>query len=245
MCIIPTPESVAGAAQAAQHLDQLDALFERLLLRCPRVLATGTAADQFALLRLLRGVVLGGARLRLVLASGAVMQRLCTVLLFMVELRSGDGLAVEALRESRQLLALQPSATGDVDDVRTAAADDTPVWREYRHLGTRAVRLAAEELCAVIGRSAGGEAVFAQLLLRLRDRTAGSNEALLVMRLMVAGEGWAEVERCRALMAELVSGTEHWELDVQPLGRVDVRHEREQVSVAVRRVCVEPTTDVI
>lgn len=217
--------------QAARHLDQLDALFDKQLLRCPRVLANGSAAEQLTLLRLLRGIVLGGCRLRLVLANDGAMQRLSTVLLFMVELGSGNGAAVEALRESHQLCALQPSETAV--DATTAAATSghgTPVWRQYQHLTTGSVRRAAEQLCAALGRSAVGEALFAELLQRMRDRTAGSNEALLVMQLMVAGEGWAEVARCRSLMDELLAGAEHWELDVRPLGRMDVQRD-EQVSV--------------
>lgn len=217
--------------QASAYLDQLDALFHRLLITCPRVLATGSDAEQFALLVLLTGV-LSAARLRLVLATGDTMERFCTVLLFAIELDdgSGDGRAVAALRESQH----QPLALGFGDAAATARTP--PEWRTYKHLRTERLWRAAEELCLVVGRSAGGEAVFEQMLQRMRERSVDSAAAMVVMQLMLAaGDGWAEVERAKALLGELMAGAEHWELDVRPVGGEPVRDAEVCVSLVHNR----------
>lgn len=208
-----TLTNITTRLNASNHLDQLESIFLAQLTRLPRLIHAGSEDELMAAVLLLTGLLqsLSQTRLKSVLSCANTLDRFVAVLLSIFELdRSGDMLHEQHF-------------TGNV--IRDPSLGIP--WKRFVHLGNAKLVNYSCRLVRIVGRSNAVEIVFKCLMDLLMDNDLRCNEGLVVLQLLLALNGWGEVERIEQCLQELLA-PRHWQLDV----RADrtTRLEMEEVS---------------
>lgn len=195
-----TLTNITTRLNAAQHLDQLEQIFLAQLTLLPRLIHAGTEDELMAATLLMTGLLqsLSQTRLKSVFSCARTLERFVDVLLDAFELdRSGDLLHEQFFTGN---IVCDPSV-------------GTP-WKRFERLSTAKLLAYAQRLVRIVGRSNAVEIVFKSLMDLLQDNDPRCNEALVVVQLMLALDGWGEVNRIEQCLEELLDGR-HWQLDVR------------------------------
>lgn len=208
-----TLTNITTRLNASNHLDQLEQIFLAQLTQLPRLIHAGTEDELMAAVLLLTGLLqsLSKTRLKAVLSCTNTLDRFVAALLAIFELdRFAD-------------LLHEQQFTGNV---HLDPSLGTP-WKRFVHLKSARLVNYSHRLVRIVGRSNAVEIVFKCLMDLLVENDQRCNEGLVVLQLLLALDGWGEVERIEQCLQEIL-GHRHWQLDV----RADrsTRLEMEEVS---------------
>lgn len=195
-----TLTNITTRLNASHHLDQLEQIFLVQLTQLPRIIHSGTEDELMAAVLLLTGLLqsLSQTRLKSLLSCADTLDRFIAVLLSIFELdRSGD-------------LLHEQQFTGNV---RLDPSLGTP-WKRFLHLQNPQLVKYANRLVRIVGRSNAVEIVFKFLMDLLMENDQRCNEGLVVLQMLLALNGWGEVDRIEQCLNELLVAR-HWQLDVR------------------------------
>lgn len=195
-----TLTKITTRTNAAQHLDQLEQIFHATLIRVPRIIHASSEDEQMATILLLNGLLqsLSQTRLKSMLICVDTLDRFVSALLSLFELDRSVDLLHEQQYDGSVML-----------DVSLG----TP-WKRFLHLNGEKLVRHAETLVRIVGRSNAAEIVFKFLMDRLTENDAWCNEALVLLQLLLALNGWGEMSRMEQCLQELL-GQRHWQLNVR------------------------------
>lgn len=196
-----TLTNITTRSNAANHLDQLEQMFLDQLVQLPRKIHAGSESELLSKLIFLTGILqsLSQTRLKLVLSCAETLEKFVASLLSIFELdRTGDMLHEQQF-------------TGNV---QCDSSLGTP-WKQFVHLNTPKLFNYANRLVRIVGRSNGVEMVFKCVMDLLIENDPRCNESLVVLQLLLALDGWGEVDRIAQCLNEILL-PRHWTLDVRP-----------------------------